>query len=166
VDDSISRLTAIEKKIVDSDNDGLRARWESGKELLTVRGIRKYLPRGYAEQAMQALSVSRSELTKRLKFAELYPTDSECDNAVTTFGSWHEVVKSGLKDPNKPPVQRKPKQVASPSHEDSFDYLFSRAGSKRAELYKAIARVLHPDLNPDTADLFAELTDAYNFNKE
>ena len=31
-----------------------------------------------------------------MKFAELYPTDDELSNAVTEFGSWHQVVKSGL----------------------------------------------------------------------
>ncbi len=88
-------LKKIEARITKSDEEGLRARWESGRKLLSQREG-KLLPRGLLEAVATELGVSREELTKRMKFTEMYPTEDELRNAVTQFGSWHQIVAKGL----------------------------------------------------------------------
>lgn len=50
--------------------------------------------------------------------------------------------------------------------QSTFAFMFQLADSKADQLYKAMARVLHPDVNPAAAELFTSLTEAYNESKE
>ncbi len=88
-------LKKIEARITKSDEEGLRARWESGRKLLSQREG-KLLPRGLLDAVATELGVSREELTKRMKFTEMYPTEDELRNAITQFGSWYQIVAKGL----------------------------------------------------------------------
>ena len=83
-------LKKIEARITKSDEEGLRARWESGRKLLSQREG-KLLPRGLLEAVATELGVSRQELQFRVKFVEIYPTEQELSNGVRQFGSWHQI---------------------------------------------------------------------------
>lgn len=93
-----SEMVRIEATIRRSDDDGLRARWESGRYMLTLRGGRKQLPKGMLDRMAETLEAGRSDLGARMKFAEKYPSEDELSDAVRKFKTWHEVVHRGLKD--------------------------------------------------------------------
>lgn len=85
----------LEGVIRQTDGDGLRARWESGRFMLTLKKG-KQLPRGVLDALTTKLNVSRAELTARMKFATTFSTDEELANAVRKFRTWHEIVQNGL----------------------------------------------------------------------
>ena len=92
------RLRGLEARIAVSDATGIQARWEFGQALLAQR-VGKQLPAGLLARVCADVGVSRSELQKRVRFAERYPTDVEVRNAVAQFGSWHRIVADALHDP-------------------------------------------------------------------
>src|SRR5215831_18056309 len=92
------RLRGLEARIAVSDATGIQARWEFGQALLAQR-VGKQLPAGLLARVCADVGVSRSELQKRVRFAERYPTDVEVRNAVAQFGSWHRIVADALLSP-------------------------------------------------------------------
>jgi hypothetical protein len=104
-------LRKIEERIKDVESTGIKARWESGRHLIALRKG-KQLPKGVLDEAAGALGVSRTELTKRMKLYDRFPSEIEVRNAITKFPSWYSMVKDGLtvkKREKKPPV---PAEVA------------------------------------------------------
>jgi len=86
----------LEAKITRANDDGIRARWQFGRELLKERGTSKQLPKGRIAQVCVATGRGRTEILFRVKFAERYPTEAEVSNAIGHFGSWYGICKKGL----------------------------------------------------------------------
>lgn len=95
VDLGIARLVQLDRSVDAAEGEGLRARWEFGRELLSRR-VGKQLPRGVLDEIAQATHKSRIELQCRMRFAERFPTEPEVHNAVTHFCSWHAIVNEAL----------------------------------------------------------------------
>jgi hypothetical protein len=94
-DNESALLVDLEARIATSDQEGLRARWASGREQLTLkRG--KQLPRGVLKTLTAELKVSRSELSARMKFADLYPGEEELSNVIGKFRTWFAITQHAL----------------------------------------------------------------------
>ncbi len=96
VDFGLARLAKLEERIVSSETDGLRARWEFGHELLSARDGKGRLPNGYLVAVVERTGASRAELTYRMQFAKRCQTEDELFNTVEQFGSWHVIVRDVL----------------------------------------------------------------------
>lgn len=90
----IERLVRIDQSIDENESSALRARWEFGKQMLAARDGKGRLPNGYLAELVERTGKSRDELSKRARFAERYPTESEMYNAVLQFGSWHQIANN------------------------------------------------------------------------
>ena len=91
----IARLRKFEDRISHSEHEGLRARWEFGKELLDWR-VGKKLPVGVLDRVCTEIGVSRSELQYRIQFAEKYSDETLLSNGVRQWPTWHQMVQEGL----------------------------------------------------------------------
>jgi hypothetical protein len=105
---SINKLEEIEQRVTRSNEEGLRARWEFGREVLAQRSGRQ-LPRAYLAQVVERTGVNKEEIRRRMRFAERYPSEDELSHAVTEFGSWHAVVAEGLYEKKGEGKERKSK---------------------------------------------------------
>lgn len=94
VDLGLARLVHLDKDVDAAEGEGLRARWEFGRELL-ARRVGKQLERGVLDKVVAATGKPRSELQHRMRFAEKYPTIEEVSTAVGTLKSWTEI-REGL----------------------------------------------------------------------
>lgn len=92
------RMRKIEARVTKSDEAGIKARWDSGRELLKKRGDKKQLPKGVLGQTADGLGVERSELVRRMKFAAKFSSEEQLRHTVTKFVSWHQIVKEALPD--------------------------------------------------------------------
>jgi hypothetical protein len=92
-----SELERLEDAVRRSDKDGVRARWESGRHLLTLRGGKRYR-RGELAALSKGLGVHRSELTARVKFATKFSTDEALTNVISQFGTWFAIKQQALTD--------------------------------------------------------------------
>jgi len=90
----IERLVHIDRQIDENESTALRARWEFGKQMLAARDGAGRLPNGYLSELSERTGKNRVELSRRVRFAERFPTEDELCHAVTQFGSWHQVVKN------------------------------------------------------------------------
>lgn len=95
----------VHKLIQASDENGLRARWEFGHVLLSLRDGRGRLPNGLMQEAVARYSVSERELQYRMKFAERFPTELELRNALRDSPSWRDIVHDVLPAPYEKPAQ-------------------------------------------------------------
>ena len=95
VQDWESHLRHLEDAINHADGDGLRARWESGRYLLKLREGSQ-LPRGMGAVVAKDLSIHRSELTARMKFAAKFQTEDQLANAISTYRTWFAIKQQGL----------------------------------------------------------------------
>lgn len=93
VDLGLERLVHIDKEIDANESTALRSRWEFGRLMLAARDGKGRLPDRYLVNLVERTGKSRPELSRRIKFAEMYPTEEELSHAVRTFPSWHEVAK-------------------------------------------------------------------------
>jgi hypothetical protein len=89
------KLKALEQRIVSTEGDGLRARWEFGQMLLPNREGKKF-PKGFLDSVAKETGASRIELQKRVRFAERFSTEDEMCNGVTQWPTWHQMVRDGL----------------------------------------------------------------------
>ena len=121
------RLLRLEERVTSSESDGLRARWDFGRELLSQRRG-KTLPRYLIDRVATAVGVSRQELQARMKFAERYPDPQQLSDAVRQFPSWHAMSHEGLR---RAKAERKP--VASEAQ------LALRHAGRLAEKFGALA---------------------------
>lgn len=93
IEPAIKHLVEIDKKIDKNESAALRLRWEFGNAMLAERDG-KQLPKGRLDKLIEATGKSKSELGYRMRFAARYPTDDEVTNALATFTSWRELIKS------------------------------------------------------------------------
>lgn len=91
----LERLARLDQAVDVAEGEGLRARWEFGRDLLGHRAGKK-LPTGLLDEVVDRTGKSRSELQCRIRFAERFPDEVSLCNAVAQFGSWHAVVNDAL----------------------------------------------------------------------
>ena len=95
----------LESGIAADERAGIMHRWNYGRELLKQRAGRLRLPKGLATElvveALRAgLTLSEQEIQRRMRFAEVYPTEAHSRQALTVMGSWSAIVNAGF-----PPVE-------------------------------------------------------------
>lgn len=90
----IKSLILLDKRIDENESDALRARWEFGKGMLADRQGKGRLPDRYLSDLVKATGKSQRELSYRLQFAEIYPTEDELCSALQSFDSWFSLTKS------------------------------------------------------------------------
>lgn len=96
LDTWVTELRRLEEPITKSDGDGVRARWESGRYLLTLRRPKR-LPHGLLDDLADTIGVARSELGDRMRFAEKYATEEKLSMALERFGpSWSAIRENAL----------------------------------------------------------------------
>ena len=62
--------------------------------MLAARGGKKRLPNGYLAELVQRTGKSQTELSYRLRFAEMFPTQAELSNALESYTSWHALIET------------------------------------------------------------------------
>jgi N6-adenosine-specific RNA methylase IME4 len=97
IDLGITRLVHLDAEVDRAEGEGLRARWEFGRDLLGQR-VGKKLPAGLLDELAERTGKSRAELKKRVQFAERFPDEAALGNAVIQWGSWHAIVNEALPD--------------------------------------------------------------------
>ncbi len=90
----IETLVLIDKRIDENESTALRARWEFGREMLAMRDADGRLPTGKLTEVAERIGKSRSEIGHRMRFATRFATDDECANAISTHGSWFQIVRN------------------------------------------------------------------------
>lgn len=90
LDFRLDALVELDRQVDAAEDDGIRARWEFGRELLAER-VGKQLPKGRLEAICEATGKSRSEVQYRVQFAEHYATAEQLSTVVDTFKSWTEI---------------------------------------------------------------------------
>lgn len=91
-----ARFARLEQRIGESEETGLFARWEFGRELLAARDGKGRLPNGYLTKVAAETGAGRRELKYRAQFATRFATPDELGNAVAQFRSWHAIVRDAL----------------------------------------------------------------------
>lgn len=100
----------LERVIAEGREGRLRARWESGRGMLLLRGDQKRLPNRKLKKLSRVFAVHRSELTARMKFAEKFRTEAELTTVVVSGKSWYEIRQRMLTDK---PKGKKPNKSTS-----------------------------------------------------
>jgi hypothetical protein len=102
LDATTKQYKPLEKRIRKGDLDALLARWQFGRKLLAVRGSAKQLPHGFAatlhaklDTGVQLAAYQR-ELSRRMMFAEQYPSEKMVRAALKEYGSWSAICAQGL----------------------------------------------------------------------
>ncbi len=111
---SLAELQVLEEVVRKSDGNSIRARWESGRYLLSLKNGKKLLPKGKLDELAKALDVARSELGARMTFAMKFPTEVELSDVIRKHLTWYDIthtsavtkkrqclqtVKNGTEDP-------------------------------------------------------------------
>lgn len=99
-DIAVARLVQLDRAIDQAEDQGLRARWEFGRDLLGHR-VGKQLPRDLLADVVAETGKSRWELQQRMRFAQLFPTEDEVFDAIKHFGSWFRIVHEALPEPRE-----------------------------------------------------------------
>jgi hypothetical protein len=108
----------LEEQITASEGEGIHARWEFGRWLLSQR-VGKQLPKGLLHQLVEVTGTNATELKYRMVFAERYTIEDAVVTAVTTCKSWTEI-RDGL--PNLTPRPRRyEKRHKAKENQLSFD---------------------------------------------
>jgi hypothetical protein len=126
VDAEVMGYETIEELIVKADDTAMRAfnvclelRWKSGRKMLAERQANggKQLPHGRLDEIVALTGCERSELHRRMQFAEQYPTEEKVLTAVNTFSSWTEVRKSLTVKPKPEVVDTAGNEQPAPAQE-------------------------------------------------
>jgi hypothetical protein len=157
----------LQQQIADADaradgaaSEGIRARWEFGKLLLQERYARggKQLPNGRMAEIVQATDLSRADISRRMQFAEKFPTEGQVSRACETYKSWTQIVsqalptRSALGDPYTPPFATKSVSAAAKEVGDALARMDTAAAR--------IRQVRQDRQAPTLAAIFTELRSA------
>jgi hypothetical protein len=110
---TLARLASLEFQVQDGDKEGMLKRWEFGRELLRRRVTYKgqqIVPRELMSLAIKECGISRAEISRRIKFAERYPTKQEASHAMRTYPSWYRMTHEGLIEKKRPAKPRAKKE--------------------------------------------------------
>lgn len=91
----------LEAKIDADEHGGIMHRWQYGREALKAKAGRQQLPHGLidsliAEAERAGKKISRTEIQRRVRCAEVYDQDSKVRRAATHFGSWNALAEAGF----------------------------------------------------------------------
>lgn len=155
---TLARLESIEYQIQDTDKNGMLKRWEFGHELLKRRVTYKgqpIVPRELMMLTIKQCGISRGEISKRIKFAERYPTKKEACDAITTYPSWYRMTHEGL-------VEKK--RTAKPRAKKPVHHMAWLLGRIKQEVAKAQLHhaILTREQVKDVEDLVKSLTELLN----
>jgi hypothetical protein len=106
---TLAKLKSFEETVLEDDRSAMEARWLFGRELLNKRVNYKGqlgVPGDLMARTKEECQLSRAEISRRIKFAERYPTKKECSHAVRTFPTWHQMVKQGLIEKKREPSKK------------------------------------------------------------
>lgn len=92
---SVEQYVSLEERIDGAESDGVMARWEFGRALLSER-VGKQLPKGRLADLVEATGATRRELQFRAAFAERFGTEDEVRTAVHTYRSWTAIREQAL----------------------------------------------------------------------
>ena len=102
MDTPTKQYKSLEQRITKGDLDALLARWEFGRKLLAERGDAKRMADGRVEELHRDCNMRvtvtgyRMELSRRMRFAEQYPTAVNVRAAFKEFGTWHAICARGM----------------------------------------------------------------------
>lgn len=116
IDLGLERLVRLDRDVDTAEGEGLRARWEFGRDLLGHR-VGKKLPVGLLDKVADRTGKSRVELKRRVQFAEQFADEDALAHAVSQWRSWHAIVNDAL--PAKPEIAAVPDELA-PLPDGSF----------------------------------------------
>jgi hypothetical protein len=119
--DQMADLLRLEQDVTTTDDAGVRARWHSGRYMLTMRGGKKQLPRGMRAELALALKVAKTELTDRMKLAERCQTEEQLSEVIGQYRTWYAITHQYLPDKSRA-TARKSAAVRMAERLESFDY--------------------------------------------
>ena len=102
VDESLSALAKLDDRVRKGDAASLRARWKFGRLVLTFRQNGR-LPRGVLGKWAKSRGRSRSEISARRKFAEMFPTEEAVSDVIRQYPTWFAITHKALKNPRPEP---------------------------------------------------------------
>lgn len=133
-------LIMIEKEIKGSDLKSLQYRHQSGEWLLRGRGDAKRLPNGFVEALVAELSISRTEIKRRMKLAEKYQV-SELAHLLSSFATWENICRAALYE-KASTVGKPAKKPAGPAFRSKAQTLSRTLMERRDEITPADRRAL------------------------
>jgi hypothetical protein len=160
----LQEYVELQQQIADADaradraaNEGIRARWEFGMLLLQERHARggKQLPNGRMAEIVRATALSRADISRRMQFAERFPTESQVSQACETYKSWTQIVSKALPtrsaagDLDTDPFAEKSASAVAKEVGDALTRMDNEAAK--------IRRVRHDREGPTLAAIFTEL---------
>ena len=91
----------LELRIAADERGGILHRWQFGREILKAKVGRKKLPDGMLDDIIAAagragLTISRQEIQRRIRCAEIYADDRRLRQAADAIGSWSALVNAGF----------------------------------------------------------------------
>jgi hypothetical protein len=144
----------IEERIDAADHEGIEARWEFGRWMLThVPEGGSKLPTGFLTRLSEATGKGRRELQYRRQFAEQFPTRDALRNALRNRPSWYEIVNEVLGRRQRPEMSDEEMSDEERSCADcgATDRELVRLQDPRLPLYDSRWRPLGPP--PENLDL-------------
>jgi hypothetical protein len=137
VDDPLyDELRGIEARIKAGEGESVVDRWEFGHALLQRRDG-KQLPTGVLAAVAKEHGISRSEIHRRMQFAETFTKD-QVPHAWDTFGSWRRIVSEALP---KRESAAKPKPTWDERISKRIDRIIDDAETE--DQLKTLAELLH-----------------------
>jgi len=96
-----SPYLSLEMRIAADERGGITHRWRYGRKLLEAKKGRAKLPDGMLDDLVAAaelagLKVSRQEIQRRIRCAEVYGDDRQLRQAADAMGSWSALVNAGF----------------------------------------------------------------------
>jgi len=145
---AIDRQTDADAARAEAVRDELRARWESGKQMLAERTKpkgrgRPGVPAKRMAELVEATRSGRADLSYRMQFAEQYPTEDDLSTALDKFTSWTQVKKS-LPKPPRSEHGAPHKPIPHPKHDEVVE--LHEQGAKRQDIADAVG------INPRSVD--------------
>ena len=91
----------LEMRIARDERGGIEGRFLYGRELLKKRAGRQRLEKGLIarlveDAAKNGLVISERELQRRMRFAEVYPTQAHRRQALALMGSWSAIAEANF----------------------------------------------------------------------
>jgi hypothetical protein len=134
---SLAKLTNLEKTIVASEGEALKARWSFGRELVSRRVDYKgqlVIPHDLMALTMETCKLSRREINYRVRFALRYPDKNLCSDAISTYPSWYQMTHDGLVEQKRGAPQKKQSAPTLRSGLRRLDKELERAAARHEEL--------------------------------
>jgi hypothetical protein len=91
-----AELDPIHKRVSENETNSIEARWEFGQYLLKLR-VGKQLQKGLRSEIKDHFGLEASEITRRMKLAEIFPTHKQVVDACAKHGgSWRRIIREEL----------------------------------------------------------------------